>query len=161
MRSESYSSWVCPSVRPCVCLLFYISPLECLFVPETIPFTQRATKVRKYVGFSLKMLRCRARSRKSQYANTQRTGRLTAVWLIRVLCVPRRHQKMQRRRACITSRMLSRSVVSPRQTARAGKRPRVTAKTKPSPSISDTAHAFTHACASQCAEVCTSVLFSG
>ena len=43
-------------------------------------------------------------------------------------------------------------IVSPRQTARAGKRPRVTAKTKPSPSISDTAHAFTHACSSQCAE---------
>ena len=61
------------------------------------------------------------------------------------------------RRACIASRMLSSSVVIPRQTARAGKRPRVTAKTKPSPSISGTAHAFTYACASQCAD--TSVLF--
>ena len=39
-----------------------------------------------------------------------------------------------------------------RVTARAGKRPRVTAKTKPCPSISGTAHAFTYACASQCAE---------
>ena len=56
------------------------------------------------------------------------------------------------RRACIASRMLSSSVVSPCQTARAGKRPRVTAKTKPSPSISGTAHAFTYACTSQCAE---------
>ncbi|CAI8041934.1 hypothetical protein GBAR_LOCUS23273 [Geodia barretti] len=43
MRSEGYCSWVCL----CVCLLLYISPLECLFVPETIPSTQRATKVRK------------------------------------------------------------------------------------------------------------------
>ena len=54
------------------------------------------------------------------------------------------------RRACIASRMLSSSVVSPRQTLR--KRPRVTAKTKPSPSIRGTAHAFTYTCASQCAE---------
>ena len=30
-----------------VCLLLYISLLERLFVPETIPSTQRATKVRK------------------------------------------------------------------------------------------------------------------
>ena len=56
------------------------------------------------------------------------------------------------RRACIASRMLSSSVVSPRQTARARKRPRVRAKTKPSPSISVTAHAFAYACASQCVE---------
>ena len=56
------------------------------------------------------------------------------------------------RRACIASCMLSSSVVSPRQTARSGKRPRITAKTKPSPSISGTAHAFTFACTSQCAE---------
>ncbi|CAI8019253.1 hypothetical protein GBAR_LOCUS11591, partial [Geodia barretti] len=45
-----------------VCLLLSISLLECLFVPETLPSTQRATKVRKYVGFSLKMFRCRARA---------------------------------------------------------------------------------------------------
>ncbi|CAI8041834.1 hypothetical protein GBAR_LOCUS23219 [Geodia barretti] len=43
-------------------MLLYISLLERLFVPETIPSTQRVTKVRKYVGFSLKMLRCRARA---------------------------------------------------------------------------------------------------
>ena len=91
-------------------------------------------KVRNMCGFL-----CKARARKSQYANTQR---LTTVWSIRVLCVPRRHQKMQRR-ACIASRMLSSSVVSPRQTLRP--------KTKPSPSISGTAHAFTYTCASQCA----------
>ena len=97
-------------------------------------------KVRTFVPFSMKMLRCKARARKSQYANTQR---LTTAWSICVLCVPRRHQKMQRR-ACIASRMLSSSVVSP---CRTGKRPRP--KTKPSPSISDklTTHAFTYACA--------------
>ena len=62
------------------------------------------------------------------------------------------------RRACIASRMVSSSVVSPRQTLR--ELARVTAKTKPSPSLSGTAHAFTYACASQCAEgLCTSVLF--
>ena len=54
------------------------------------------------------------------------------------------------RRACIASRMLSSSVVSPHQTLR--ELARVTAKTKPSPSISGTAHAFTYACTSQCAE---------
>ena len=35
------------SVCMSVCALLYISPLECLFVPETIPSTQRAMKVRK------------------------------------------------------------------------------------------------------------------
>ena len=57
------------------------------------------------------------------------------------------------RRACIASRMLSSSVVSPRQTVHGPARePRVTAKTNPSPSISGTAHAFIYTCASQCAE---------
>ena len=51
------------------------------------------------------------------------------------------------RRACIASRMLSSSVVSPRQTLR-----ELARVTKPSPSISGTAHAFTDTCASQCAE---------
>ena len=50
-----------------VCLLLYISPLERLFVPETIPSTQRAMKVRKFVGFSLKMLRCKARALPALY----------------------------------------------------------------------------------------------
>ena len=81
-------------------------------------------------------------SAKNQYANTQRTGRLTIVGSIRVLCVLRRHQKMQRR-ACIASCILSSSVVSPRQTPRELARDR--AKTKPSPAISGT-------CTSQCAE---------
>ena len=54
------------------------------------------------------------------------------------------------RRACITSRMLSSSVDSPRQTLRELARDHE--YDKPSPSISGTAHAFTYACASQCAE---------
>ena len=43
----------------CVCLLSHISPLERLFVLKTLSRTQRATKVKKCVGFSLKPLRCR------------------------------------------------------------------------------------------------------
>ena len=55
MRSEGYCSWVCLSV----CLLSHISPMERLFVLKTRSRTQRATKVKKFVGFSLKPLRCR------------------------------------------------------------------------------------------------------
>ena len=57
MRSEGYCSWVCLCL--CVCLLSHISPLEHLFVLKTLSRTQRATKVKKFVGFSLKPLRCR------------------------------------------------------------------------------------------------------
>ena len=48
-------------LRVCVsvCLLSHISPMECLFVLKTLSRTQRATKVKKFVGFSLKPLRCR------------------------------------------------------------------------------------------------------
>ena len=49
---------VCLSVCLCVCL-FNISPLECLFVLKTISRTQRATKVKTFVGISLKPLCCR------------------------------------------------------------------------------------------------------
>ena len=51
MRSEGYCL--------CVCLLSHISPLERLFVLKTLSRTQRATKVKIFVGFSLKPLRCR------------------------------------------------------------------------------------------------------
>ena len=47
--------WVCVSV----CLLSHISPMERLFVLKTLSRTQRATKVKNFVGFSLKPLRCR------------------------------------------------------------------------------------------------------
>ena len=55
MRSEGYCSWVCLSV----CLLSHISPMERLFGLKTLSRTQQATKVKKFVGFSLKPLRCR------------------------------------------------------------------------------------------------------
>ena len=42
-----------------VCPLVNISLLERLFVLKTLSHTQRATKVKKYVGFFLKPLRCR------------------------------------------------------------------------------------------------------
>ena len=50
---------VCVSVCLSVCLLSHISPMERLFVLKTLSRTQRATKVKKFVGFSLKPLRCR------------------------------------------------------------------------------------------------------
>ena len=51
---------VCQSVCLSVCLS--VTPLERLFVLKTLSHTQRATKVKKFVGFSLKMLRCKARA---------------------------------------------------------------------------------------------------
>ncbi|CAI8058043.1 Serine/threonine-protein phosphatase 2B catalytic subunit gamma isoform [Geodia barretti] len=48
---RGYCSWVCLVLSLAVCLLRSISLLGCLFVPETIPSTQRATRVRKYVCF--------------------------------------------------------------------------------------------------------------
>ena len=47
------------SVCVCVCLLSHISPMERLFVLKTLSRTKRATKVKIFVGFSLKPLRCR------------------------------------------------------------------------------------------------------
>ena len=43
-------------------LLSHISPMERLFVLKTLSRTQRARKVKIFVGFSLKMLRCKARA---------------------------------------------------------------------------------------------------
>ena len=76
---------------------------------------------------------------------------------IRVLCVLRRHQKMQRR-ACIASRMLSSSVVSPCQTLLQLARDHeyVTAKTIPSPSISGTVTRARHSV--RAPRVCTSFM---
>ena len=50
---------VCVCVCVCLCLLSHISPMERLFVLKTLSRTQRATKVKTFVGFSLKPLRCR------------------------------------------------------------------------------------------------------
>ena len=49
---------VCLSVCLSVCLLSQNSPLERLFVLKILSRTQRAEEVKKYVGFSLKRLRC-------------------------------------------------------------------------------------------------------
>ena len=40
MCSEGYCSWVCLSVCPC-----FNSPLDCLFVPKTIPSTSRVMTI--------------------------------------------------------------------------------------------------------------------
>ena len=45
-----------------VCLLSHISPPGLLFVVKPLPRTQQATKVKKFVVFSLKLLRCRNRA---------------------------------------------------------------------------------------------------
>ena len=47
----------------CVCLLSHISPTEGLFVLKTLSRTQRATKVKKFVGICLKRLRSRVMPR--------------------------------------------------------------------------------------------------
>ena len=43
----------------CLSVCLSVTPLERLFVLKTLSHTQRATKVKKIVGFSLKPLRCR------------------------------------------------------------------------------------------------------
>ena len=57
------SSWVCVSV----CL---VTSLERLFVLKSMSRTQRATKVKKFVGFSLKPLRCRDPAPPPLYGHT-------------------------------------------------------------------------------------------
>ena len=58
MHSEGYGSRrVCLSVCVSVCPLSQISPLGLLFVVKTLPRTQHATKVKKFVAFSLKLRR--------------------------------------------------------------------------------------------------------
>ena len=63
-------SWVCLCVCVCVCLLSHISPMERLFVLKTLSCTQRATKVKIFVGICLKRLRSRVMPRnRSEKAN--------------------------------------------------------------------------------------------
>ena len=70
MRSEGYCTWVCLCVCVCVCLLSHISPTERLFVPKTLSCTQRAMKVKKFVGICLKRLHSRVMPRNmSEKAN--------------------------------------------------------------------------------------------
>ena len=58
-RACAASVTVVGSLCVCVCLLSHISPMERLFVLKTLSRTQRATKVKKVVGFPLKPVRCR------------------------------------------------------------------------------------------------------
>ena len=72
MRSEGYSTFgsVCLSVCLSVCPLGHISPTERLFVLKTLSRTQRATKVKKFVGICLKRLHSRVMPRNmSEKAN--------------------------------------------------------------------------------------------
>ena len=55
MRSEGYGSWVCQSVSP----LMQNSRLEYLFVLKTILRIQPVTRVKKFVGFFVKLRRYR------------------------------------------------------------------------------------------------------
>ena len=48
--------WVCLCVCVSVCLLSHISPTERLFILKTLSRTQRATKVKIFVGICLKRL---------------------------------------------------------------------------------------------------------
>ena len=61
---------VCVSVCVSVCLLSHISPTKRLFVLKTLSCTQRATKVKKFVGICLKRLCSRVMPRNmSEKAN--------------------------------------------------------------------------------------------
>ena len=53
-----------------VCPLSHISSLVRLFVLKTLSRTQRATKVKKFVGFSLKLLCCRDPAPPPLYSHT-------------------------------------------------------------------------------------------
>ena len=103
------------SVCVCVCLLSNISPMERLFVLKTLSRIQRATKVKNFVGFSLKPLRCRDPALPALYAYarsaiflrkarmrivvfttwwTERANMQISTGLPRQLCVPWRRQKL-------------------------------------------------------------------
>ena len=73
MRSEAYCSCrVCVSVCLSVCLLFDNSLHEWLFASKTNTHIQRRMEVKKYVGFSLKLLRSRVMAwNTSEKANIQ------------------------------------------------------------------------------------------
>ena len=63
MRSERCCTWVCVYVCLSVCLLSHISLMELLFVLKTLSRTQRARKVKIFVGICLKRLRSRVMPR--------------------------------------------------------------------------------------------------
>ena len=109
MRSEGT---VVGSVCVCVCVCYSTSSVCSSYKGYDLLNGQWRSELSN--GF---LWNCSVAKLDREKANTCRTGCLTTVWSIRVLCVPRSHKKMQRR-ACIASRMLSSRVVSPRQTLR-------------------------------------------
>ena len=64
-----------------VCLLSHISPMEHVFILKTLSSTQRATKIKKFVGFCLKRLCSRVMPQNtSEEANFQFTcGQLSPI----------------------------------------------------------------------------------
>ena len=72
------------SVCVCVCLLSHISPTERLFVLKTLSRTQRATKVKKFVGICLKRLRSRVMPRNMSEKANMLIFRLTDVSFLRL-----------------------------------------------------------------------------
>ena len=56
-RGLQYLGLSCLSLCLSVCLLSHISPMEHLFDLKTLPRTQRAMKVKKFLGICLKRLR--------------------------------------------------------------------------------------------------------
>ena len=82
MRRRVTVVGLCVCVCLCVCLLSHISPLEHLFVLKILSRTQRATEVKKFVGFSLKPLRSRVMAwNASERANM--LIRSSLLWLTR------------------------------------------------------------------------------
>ena len=85
MHSVGYGSCcVCVSVCLSVCPLSDILPLELLFVLKMLSHTQRATYVKKFVEFSLKLLRSRAMALPAFYSYSAVSHFLTAEY-VRVL----------------------------------------------------------------------------
>ena len=76
---------VCVCVCVCVCLLSHISPTERLFVLKTLSRTQRAKKVKIFVGICLKRLRSRVMPRNmSEKANNANYSDFTGVRFLRL-----------------------------------------------------------------------------
>ena len=126
--------YIVGSVCLSVCLLLDISLLECSFVSQRIRPTRTVfSETAPLRSQSAKMPICKYTTDGTAYH-----GLIDP----RALCTSEAPEDA-------TQGVYRLSHAIQQCVARAGKRP---AKTKPSPSISGTAHAFTYACASQCAE---------
>ena len=93
MCSEGYGSLVCLCVCVSVCLLSCISPLERLFILKSTSRIQQATKAKKFVGFSLKLLCCGDPALPSSYGHMYGQPffmymRYTYMYMHMRMCVP-------------------------------------------------------------------------